>query len=349
MNDPASREPYTLHIYDISYFSGKMQAYLAYKGIPHRTHEITWELVDRVAPQTGLVEVPVVECADGLFMRDSTAMIEWFEQHYGAGSVLPDDPASALLLPPARRLRGRGALAAGPVFQVGIRQGCRALFAALYRGFPFIPADTGRGAATDCAGPPATRVPARRGNHAGEPSGRRAPLHRRTGGPRGHSPASPVPVRGPAEPRGLRLLRVHVPALRHRPHAVADHAQHGFRRVRVGRAHVERWAARLGGLAWDSGVDGLPDGIEPLLARAARRYLPSLHANARAVAGRSSHYTVTLDGKPYPGAQGGTVPGVAPQRDATATDATRATHRGRHPYGRRWPEPAALSGSSSMV
>ena len=88
MNDPASREPYTLHIYDISYYSGKMQAYLAYKGIPHRTHEITWqELVDRVAPQTGLVEVPVVECADGSFMRDSTAMIEWFEQHYGAGSV----------------------------------------------------------------------------------------------------------------------------------------------------------------------------------------------------------------------------------------------------------------------
>lgn len=96
MKDPASLEPYTLHIYDISYFSGKMQAYLAYKGIMHRAHEITWqELVDRVAPRTGLVEVPVIECANGLFMRDSTAMIEWFERHYRDAPVLPDDPASA--------------------------------------------------------------------------------------------------------------------------------------------------------------------------------------------------------------------------------------------------------------
>jgi hypothetical protein len=60
-------------------------------------------------------------------------------------------------------------------------------------------------------------------------------------------------------------------------------------------------AARLGSLAWASGSEGLADGLEPLLARAARRYLPTLHANARAVAGRRSHYSVTLDGKPYPG------------------------------------------------
>jgi glutathione S-transferase len=90
MNELPRLEPYTLHVYDISYFSGKMQAYLAYKRIPHRIHEITWaELVDRVAPQTGLVEVPVIECADGSFLRDSTAMIEWFEQRYPVAPVLP--------------------------------------------------------------------------------------------------------------------------------------------------------------------------------------------------------------------------------------------------------------------
>ncbi len=61
-----------------------------------------------------------------------------------------------------------------------------------------------------------------------------------------------------------------------------------------------RGRRRLGGLEWAPFVDGLPEGLEPLLARAARRYLPALHANAVAVAGRSSHYSVTLEGKAYP-------------------------------------------------
>ncbi len=80
-------------------------------------------------------------------------------------------------------------------------------------------------------------------------------------------------------------------------------------------------AARLGSLAWASGADGLPDGLEPLLARAARRYLPSLHANARAVAERRSHYSVTLDGKPYPGLRA--VPFQAWRRSVLQRELTR--------------------------
>ena len=34
-----STSPYTLYVFDISYFSGKMQAYLRYKEIPHDTIE----------------------------------------------------------------------------------------------------------------------------------------------------------------------------------------------------------------------------------------------------------------------------------------------------------------------
>jgi glutathione S-transferase len=64
------------------------------------------------------------------------------------------------------------------------------------------------------------------------------------------------------------------------------------------------WNARgshLCSAGWAPCDGGLPEGLDPLLARAARRYLPSLHANARAVAERRSHYSVTLEGKSYAG------------------------------------------------
>ena len=91
---------YTLNYYDISYFSGKMQAYVAYKGIPHRSHEVSWlDLAWRVVDHTGLMEVPVIERPDGSFMRDTTAMIEWFEERFPDGPVLSgDSPALDFLL-----------------------------------------------------------------------------------------------------------------------------------------------------------------------------------------------------------------------------------------------------------
>ena len=67
----------------------------------------------------------------------------------------------------------------------------------------------------------------------------------------------------------------------------------------VGRMWNAR-ATRLGSAPWSACDGGLPDGLEPLLARAARRYLPALHANAVAVAEGSRQYSVSLDGKPYP-------------------------------------------------
>ena len=58
-------------------------------------------------------------------------------------------------------------------------------------------------------------------------------------------------------------------------------------------------ASRIGDAPWAPAPGGLPDGLEPLLARAARRYLPVLYGNARAVADGSSHHDATLDGKVY--------------------------------------------------
>lgn len=89
--------PYTLYVFDISYFSGKMQAYLRYKEIAHDTIEPKWggELLNTIYPNTGLMKVPVVRTPDNEWLADSTPMIDWFEARHPAGAVVPADPVQA--------------------------------------------------------------------------------------------------------------------------------------------------------------------------------------------------------------------------------------------------------------
>ncbi|HWU68000.1 MAG TPA: glutathione S-transferase [Stenotrophobium sp.] len=94
MSTPGS---YTLYVMYISYFSGKMQAYLRYKGVPHETVEPKWggDLLKLIYPNTGLMKVPVVRTPEGQWLADSTPMIDWFEQRYPDASVIPQDPLQA--------------------------------------------------------------------------------------------------------------------------------------------------------------------------------------------------------------------------------------------------------------
>lgn len=88
-----------LYIYDISYFSGKMQAYLRYQQIPHETRHASWmQLAHELVEEAGVMEVPMIRLADGRLMRDTTSMIEHFEAHGSTAPVLPEDPALAWLM-----------------------------------------------------------------------------------------------------------------------------------------------------------------------------------------------------------------------------------------------------------
>jgi len=302
MTDELRRlEPYTLHVYDISYFSGKMQAYLAYKGIPHRTHEITWtELVDRIAPRTGLVEVPVVECADGTMLRDSTAMIEWFEQRYREAPVLPMDPAAAFFCRLLEDYADEGLWRPALYYRWAFAKDAELYsrrFTEDFLSYPMTPAAVLRVTVRDRQ--------------------RRAYL-------RGEGITADN--RMDVERHYTEELADLQAVLRRRPFLFGDRpslADFGYfasmfrhfgidptpsRIMRNTAPAVYEWVARmwnaraerLGGMAWAPVVDGLPDGLEPLLARAGRRYLPVMHANAVAVAGRSSHYSVELEGRAYP-------------------------------------------------
>lgn len=89
-------QPYTLYLMWISYFSGKMQAYLRYKEVPHVCVEPKWaEILNVLYPNTGLMKVPVVRTPENEWLADTTPMIDWFEQRFPQGGVIPTDPFQA--------------------------------------------------------------------------------------------------------------------------------------------------------------------------------------------------------------------------------------------------------------
>lgn len=88
-------EPYTLYKMDISYFSGKIEAYLRYKEIPYESIECCDDIkaFHRVGYKTGFQKVPAIEMSDGKWLFDTTPMIQWLERNHSGRPVLPDDPA----------------------------------------------------------------------------------------------------------------------------------------------------------------------------------------------------------------------------------------------------------------
>jgi glutathione S-transferase len=91
-------EPYKVFLADVSYFSGKLETYLRYKEIPYLREEMTSSSgAKEVYANTGLRKVPAVKTADGLWLADSTPMIDWFENQYPEHPVIPADPALGFL------------------------------------------------------------------------------------------------------------------------------------------------------------------------------------------------------------------------------------------------------------
>lgn len=87
-----SERPYTLYYLDPSYYSGKLQAYLHFKELPVEEVYVPWLELSRIAlPATGVVEVPMLITPDGVWLRDTTSIIEHLEVRYPASSVLPED------------------------------------------------------------------------------------------------------------------------------------------------------------------------------------------------------------------------------------------------------------------
>jgi len=76
----------------ISYYTGKLEAYLRYRGL-------SYELLPTVGNEkklkagAGVVQMPVVEMDDGRWMTDTTPILAWMDGQYEAGSIYPKNGA----------------------------------------------------------------------------------------------------------------------------------------------------------------------------------------------------------------------------------------------------------------
>ena len=88
----------TVYLADMSYFSGKMEAYLRYKEIPYERRLATSKtMTTEVLPATGLMKVPVIRLGDGRWLKDTTPMIEWLESQVPEPPVVPRAPVLRFL------------------------------------------------------------------------------------------------------------------------------------------------------------------------------------------------------------------------------------------------------------
>ena len=75
----------------VSYFTGKMEAYLRYKGIEYdKNHPFADQ--KRIREHVGAIQVPLIERDDGRWMSDTTPMIQQLETEYPDRPVMPADP-----------------------------------------------------------------------------------------------------------------------------------------------------------------------------------------------------------------------------------------------------------------
>lgn len=82
----------------VSYFTGKLEAYLRYKQIPYRFQTMTSEYFSRIIPEkTGAQQMPAVELADGRWGTDTTPLIAWFEREHPEHPIIPADPQQAFV------------------------------------------------------------------------------------------------------------------------------------------------------------------------------------------------------------------------------------------------------------
>ena len=71
----ASDRGATIEVYGsaISYFTGKLEGYLRFKGIPYTRIAMTSRFFGRVVPRvTGAAQMPAVRLPDGRWMTDTT-------------------------------------------------------------------------------------------------------------------------------------------------------------------------------------------------------------------------------------------------------------------------------------
>lgn len=85
-------KPYIVHGLDLSYFTGKLEAYLRAKGMRYDLREMTTRSFRDCGRATGFLQMPQVECPDGTWLTDTTLIIRHLERLRPAPAISPRDP-----------------------------------------------------------------------------------------------------------------------------------------------------------------------------------------------------------------------------------------------------------------
>jgi len=79
---------YTLYSWQLSMFSGKVRAYMNYKGLNYLDKKINgFELLVKIPKNTGARVMPVVKTKAGVWLQDSTIIIEALEKRHKHNSI----------------------------------------------------------------------------------------------------------------------------------------------------------------------------------------------------------------------------------------------------------------------
>lgn len=89
----------TMKVYGsrVSYYTGKLEAYLRYRDIPYTLHGMPYDQAEMLKEKVGAVQMPIVDRGDGRWMSDTTPILFELEQEQDKESILPDHPVMAFL------------------------------------------------------------------------------------------------------------------------------------------------------------------------------------------------------------------------------------------------------------
>lgn len=87
------RDRYRLYAWELSYFSGKVRAYLRYKGIPFDEEPIDFFGFSVVAKRrAGASAIPIVVTPEGEWIQDSSVILDRLEARFPARAIVPRTP-----------------------------------------------------------------------------------------------------------------------------------------------------------------------------------------------------------------------------------------------------------------
>ncbi|MEO1659452.1 MAG: glutathione S-transferase N-terminal domain-containing protein [Pseudomonadota bacterium] len=81
----------------VSYYTGKLEAYLRYKGLPYTLHGMPYDKAKMLKSKVGAIQMPIVDREDGRWMSDTTPILFELEKEHPSAPILPDRPVIAFI------------------------------------------------------------------------------------------------------------------------------------------------------------------------------------------------------------------------------------------------------------